>query len=389
MAEPIHEGATPHSGSLSGMSGSSSRGWEIVPSIKHLEHLRLREADSEFWGAFLIEGTVNILVGEASAGKTVFTKRLAKALADGKEFLGLMPPRPLRVLHIDLETPEALQRDHLETIGASENWFFARVDPSQIHAMLGAVAPDYDVIIVDSLQVASPVKDENSNAEANSQITPFVVIARLSKAAIILTHNAGEGNPKEKYKARGASARVDRADQVHNLDDVGPGKRRLKVVKSRFGNLDETIEFAFGEGLNYTLTKPAAGVPSTKQDGLARLVLEAMAKLGEPSTEVSRKEIARGVNIDAQNDTAMKRLDRVLSDLVEDTRLAHMNRGMYALTGGQEQSDKLDKLPDRGKDAEKADGGDAPYSFRLDNTAAEEAEKSMGTTSSGRKAGAR
>ena len=109
--------------------------------------------------------------------------------------------------------------------------------------MLKAVAHHYDVIIVDSIMIASPVNDENSNSEANRQIVPFIKIARKSKAAILLLHNSGEGNPKDKFKSRGATARVDRPDMVMNLDDLGGGKRRLKVVKSRYPNLGQTLEF--------------------------------------------------------------------------------------------------------------------------------------------------
>lgn len=177
--------------------------WRIIPSV---EWLREQQANGhkieEFWGRFLPKGAAILLVGEASAGKTVLLHRLGRALAAGEEFLGLKPPRPLRVLHIDLESPETLRAEIVDTIGPVLGWDFVKIEPSSLHTFLRLKAPLYDVIIVDSLQVAFPVKDENDNAEANRQISPFVEIAHKFGMTIAVTHNAGEGKPQEKYKSR-------------------------------------------------------------------------------------------------------------------------------------------------------------------------------------------
>jgi hypothetical protein len=312
--------------------------WRIIPSTEWLEEQQANDQHvEEFWGRFLPRGAAMLLVGEASAGKTVFLHRLSRALAAGEEFLGLKPPRPLRVLHVDLESPEALRTEIVDTIGPVPSWEFVKIDPSKLHEMLRINGPQYDVIIVDSLQVASPVKDENDNGEANRQMGPFVELAHKFGVTIILAHNAGEGNPKEKFKSRGATARVDRADLGINLDETGPGKRRLKVVKSRYGNLSDTIEFEFAGELDYKLTKPAQQ-PATKEGEMAVRILRAIPGFGPAGTHVERKALADHLGI--RPEAAEQRcFERALAKLVKGGRLESPSHGIYALPKETDKSD--------------------------------------------------
>jgi archaellum biogenesis ATPase FlaH len=270
-----------------------------------------------------------LLVGEASAGKTVFLYRLAEALAHGKEFLGHRPPRPVRVLHLDVESPRSVERTLLATIRPHSNWTILKVQPRHLLRALRTLGRNFDVIIVDSLQVALPVRDENNNAEGSRQMLAFVDVARRSRAAVIVAHNSGEGNPKEKFKARGATARVDRADIVLNLDNAGRRKRRLKVVKSRFGNLEDSLEFAFTpEGFDYRLTK-SLEQPATKLEAMERTILATMRRASS-KTALSRKTLAKLVKIDPRSMTAWRLFDRALKDLVQDQKLHQPQRGKYA-----------------------------------------------------------
>ena len=67
---------------------------------------------------------VTFFVGETSAGKTVFLHNLAHHLATGREFLGMTPPRPLKVLYVDFETPPEVLAEHLTVMGVPEGWDF-------------------------------------------------------------------------------------------------------------------------------------------------------------------------------------------------------------------------------------------------------------------------
>jgi hypothetical protein len=192
------------------------------------------------------------------------------------------------------------------------------------------VATRYDVIIVDPLALAWPVKDENDNAEANRQMTPFVDLAHQFGAAIVLVHNAGEGNVKAKFKARGATARTDRADIVLNLDEAGSTTRRLTVAKSRFGNVNDSIEFQFAGERDYQLTK-AADQPASLKAAMERRVLDAIGQLGgEVKREPGNEE---------------RLFDRALSELARG-RLLKPRTGVYALPAASDgASDNFDNLP--------------------------------------------
>jgi len=88
------------------LGGAKAGGCRIIPSAALLELCRQRVEDhtTEVWGQNLRGGSVTLLIGETSVGKTVFLHRLAFHLAKGEEFLGQGPPRPMRVLYVDFES---------------------------------------------------------------------------------------------------------------------------------------------------------------------------------------------------------------------------------------------------------------------------------------------
>ena len=67
-----------------------------------------------------------LLSGESSAGKTVLSHDIAFDLAEGRRWAGFQPPRPMRVLYVDLETPEFVFQEHVRIIGPSQNLSFIR-----------------------------------------------------------------------------------------------------------------------------------------------------------------------------------------------------------------------------------------------------------------------
>ncbi len=330
---PPDTSLSPALGDVSELSDArSAPAWRIVPSTRYLSELRRNSSSSDYlWGRFLPKASVVMLVGEASAGKTIFLHRLAHTLARGEALLGISAPKPLRILHVDVESPASVERWLLRTIGPEQRWHVAKAEGKRLIRMLKVVGRRYDVIIVDSLQVAWPVNDENSNSEGSRQILEFVKVARKTGAAVIVAHNSGEGNPPAKFKARGATARVDRADVVLNFDELGEGKRRLKVVKSRFGNLNESIEFAFrGADLDYRLLK-SLKQPRTKQQDLERRIIRSLRKAG-PRAVLSRQQIARLSKVTLRSATDSRLFDRALKSLARSLQIHRPVRGKYSVT---------------------------------------------------------
>jgi archaellum biogenesis ATPase FlaH len=294
------------------------------------------------WGGFVLKSSLTLLVGEASAGKSVFLFRLASSLAKGDEFLGISPPHPLKILHVDLESPDHLKEDLLTTIDPVQGWDFVQIDRGSVVDTLKNIKDEFDLIIVDSLQVASPVRDENDNAEANRQITSYVDIARKKNTSIILTHNAGIGNEREIFKARGASARVDRSDVVINFDKISERTRRLKIVKSRHGNLGDSLEFEFAEDLNYRVTRGIIS-PPTKQGKMEQKIILALSEMFPVGSEIVRKELIEKLNID-ESPSEERMFERALKRLVEHGNLVQPRRGIYSLAPSKSSSDTSDSI---------------------------------------------
>jgi hypothetical protein len=294
---------------------------------------------------------VTLVVGETSAGKTVFLHNLSYHLAMGQEFLGFKPHRPLRVLSVDFESNDEIRATHLSTIGYAPGWDFydrtqdlynippERRGPELVQrlAKVFLVRP-YDIVIVDPLVEAYPVEDENSNTDANPQMEAFRRLARLTQAGVILVHNAGlKGTtvfdqPRERNKglSRGASARVDRADITVNFTASSETERKLTVVKTRFGNLGEQMTVRFSDELGYTLAESSAISHTTieKYQADSLRVVQEETRQGRP--EVTRKTIMDQLQI-AEGSPQSQALDRALARNVNLGSLHKKRKGVYAL----------------------------------------------------------
>ena len=193
-----------------------------------------------------------LISGESSAGKTVLAYNLAYHLAEGLEIAGLTPQRPVRVLYFDLENPESVHRSLVDIIGRSDNLAFVRGLPKTLGTDDGRgqflrACHEFrpDVVILDPLTVAWPVDDENDNAKADRQMWGIKQMAMELNCVIIALWNMGEGNVKDKFRARGATARIDRSDLALNYMELTENTRQLKVVKSRYGTVGISLNLRF------------------------------------------------------------------------------------------------------------------------------------------------
>ena len=290
-----------------------------------------------------------MLVGESSAGKTVLGKDMAYHLAEGLDWVGISPSGEQRVIYVDLESPENVFREHAEIIGRSENLVFARSVPAldspagtaEFLSVCRRFSPD--VLFLDSLTEAWPVQDENDNAEASRQMTAIKMIAKSLGCTVVVTWNMGEGNVKERFKARGATARVDRSDLVLNYTGLTDDTRQLKIVKSRYGTLNKVLTLRFAGELGFeAVDAHITSNPSAIAD-LVRMVKDKL-QFGV----MTRKELVATLG----NDDL---LDKVLGRLVKAGEISKPKRGSYELVVSSESPNL------REKDSEETtDGGSAP-----------------------------
>jgi AAA domain len=278
----------------------------IVPSPQLLARVRERigdPRDAQLWGLHVRARAVTMLVGETSAGKTVFLHNLGYHLASGREFLGIAPPRRVRILHLDFESYAEILEEHLAAIGTTDGWDFVDTE-----LMLEAVArgpklvehigkivqaEKYDLVIVDSLLEAYPVQNENDNAEAQIQMLKFRQLARATGAAVVLAHNSGlRGSRKtkrgkqnvatDKFFGRGATTRSDKVDVSINFTAPADAERLLFVSKSRAANFGQSIRVGFSGQYSYQLLEEGgsreAGMIKDLQGRSVALVREQLAR---------------------------------------------------------------------------------------------------------------
>ena len=272
-----------------------------------------------------------LLSGEASAGKTVLSYNIAYHIAEGREFIGRTPTASLSVLYVDLESPDQVHSRMVEAIGRSDNLAFGRDMTGRLYTSEGqkeltdAIEQrDARVVFIDPLSVAWPVRDENDNAEADRQMWRIKEIAVATGTLIIALWNMGEGYVKEKFRARGATARLDRVDLALNYAEVSDTRRKLTIVKSRYGNLKESITVEFTGDFGF---KALAGVdvspPSQTQ------VIEAHIMTLVTERPYSRQELLAALRkMEFTNDNLV---DKALGTLKITGKVTSPKRGVYAL----------------------------------------------------------
>ena len=287
-----------------------------------------------------------LLSGESSAGKTVLSYNLAYHLASGEEFAGLVPRNAFRVLYCDLENPTGVHRTLVDTIGRSENLGFCRrflkdlTSPrgrEEFVALCNGFNPD--VIVLDPLSVAFPVADEDSNSEADYQMWNIKQIAMELHCVVVVLWNMGQGNVKDKFKARGATARVDRSDLGMNYIELNDNTRQLKIVKSRYATINEVLTLRFAGDMGFESLEGSGGITQT---AIAAMSIKVKDELR--SGVMTRQELVATLG----NDDL---LDKALSRLVSAGEIFRPKRGSYELVVSSESPTP------RGKDSEETSDG--------------------------------
>lgn len=171
------------------------------------------DGEQEFVVAGLIpRDGLALLVGRPKSGKSFMLLQLARAVSEGKPFLGKSTQMPRRVLYLALEDGERRIHKRLQAI----SWRPTKVDfvcegfglSDDGIAWLRERSKDVGMIIIDTLNTASQGRfDENDNAEMGDLFRKLGEIAHGSQIPIIISHHAKKGATEDPFDGiRGASA---------------------------------------------------------------------------------------------------------------------------------------------------------------------------------------
>jgi hypothetical protein len=223
-------------------------------------------------------GGVGLLVGEPGAGKTWLAFQLARAVADGSDFLGLATTRG-RAGMVLLETPDwaayarlcaldpgpwtaAISIITAQALGSSS---LDIIDPAT-HASIVAWARDQDLalLVLDPLAYFHAL-DENKTQDAVAIARALKDLALLTGCAILVLHHprksstqAGPGKDSDIDAARGAGALVGAVQTILRLSKKH-GTLCLVCPKSQTGRRADPIFLAQSDSGPLVLTDPPPG----------------------------------------------------------------------------------------------------------------------------------
>lgn len=223
------------------------------------------------------KGRLVLLAGEKSAGKSSLTIQMSDLIGE-------------KILYIDTEA--TLTSDYLEALGADPNKFSHAIPESteQMCNIIRKEIPNYDVIVVDSINNSASIEQLQKNAEertmanranvlsaqlpiivslCNQYNTTLIVLSQVrqnmnkvnmySPDTIIpggesLHHNSSmtiELKPATKKKSKDS-------DELDLYDTITGRMVRMTCTKNKVGKPFRTVELEFTYGLGYTIEADVA-----------------------------------------------------------------------------------------------------------------------------------
>ena len=292
----------------------------IITMYDYQKSLEAEETDPLVPG-LLWPGSITLLVAETSSGKSTLVYRWGYHFSRGEPWLDVGPTRPLKIGYVDLENPASAQVMLSEVMEANvdQPWVTLKgyTSPMEMPTALTALGERCDLIIVDNLQHAFPVNDEQDNARAIDQMQKLMEITDRTGVGILATYNsgkAGDRTPMQRASnpayARGAISRADQSDVVLNLVNEETNTEKLPeeckyilyVAKSRLRNRGEFWRYTYAGDLDYALAEhrqPGSGRGSTNPSTILQLLREHPEGLSTSEiadkTEIHRKTAGRNL----------------------------------------------------------------------------------------------
>ncbi|HLK57242.1 MAG TPA: AAA family ATPase [Chthonomonadaceae bacterium] len=196
--------------------------FDIEAGIMRARDIPQSDPPERYWFG-LYQGGLTLLNGVSGAGKSSLLYGVAIHAAEGKTFLNIPFPRPLRVLYIDPENAGNWKEGQGGICGVKlnriageaqrpDNLYFHDgqginlAQPEQMTAMADwMIEHQIELLILDPLANLFGTENENDNAEAAKQMKLLNDLKRKTGAAIVVCHH--DGRTEGQSGGRGATAR--------------------------------------------------------------------------------------------------------------------------------------------------------------------------------------
>lgn len=221
---------------------------DVQKALESWEAIRGMEITVEWIVDRIIpKGSITLLFGKGGIGKTWLALDMARAIAQGVQYLGLTTVKT-PVVFVDFENPLAVLNTRTQKLGNGEGVYFWRANNPILKAPkldkkdweLYRQLPLGALLIFDTLR-ASQDRDENKSDEM------ALVMGRLKELrdtgfTIILLHHTAKNSDRV---AKGSTAIVDLADHILGLTLVRKIRDGQEIVVDD-DDMEEDLVYRFG-----------------------------------------------------------------------------------------------------------------------------------------------
>lgn len=162
-----------------------------------------------------------------------------------------------------------------------------------------------------------------------AQMSKLKEIAVATDTVIVVLWNMGEAPVRARFRARGATARVDRSDQALNYQEVSETTRRLEIVKSRYGYMGRRITIRFAGDYGFEAVEAADILPPSQTQVIEVHIMNLVSE--RPYSRQELLAALKQVGITNEN-----LVDKALGTLRSTGRVTSPTRGVYALPGSDD-----------------------------------------------------
>jgi hypothetical protein len=257
------------------------------------------EEEAEWlWEGVLPRGGMSLQVAKPKVGKTTTALRLAVAVSRGEDFLGRTTTQ-VPVIYLALEEKRSEVKKCLAALGVTNELLFFHfgLAPKDGIREIDALAAETGagLIVVDTLQKLTRIKDLNDYALVTNTLEPLLAIARNRNCHISLLHHAGKADRTDGDEILGSTALLGAVDTAIFLKKRE--QRRTFSTIQRYGeNIPETVLIL---NPDFSLTTEGTLDEARKRQiwGQIRELLEARTGLNE--AEIVEKANFRKIDISA------------------------------------------------------------------------------------------
>jgi RecA-family ATPase len=311
----------------------------------------------------LPESGMAALYGPSASGKSFLAIDLAMKIAKGDAWFG-NKTKPCPVVFVALEG-EAGLTNRLKAYGP-ENYKGADIQfvtqpldllkPDDVVELIKSIKESYadqGLVIIDTLNRASPTADENSSADIGTVLSMVKQLQTVLGGLVLLVHHTGKDSAKGMRGHSSLFAALDAAIELKRSGD----QREWSVAKSKDGEDGKTHNFELkvvklgqdidGDPITSCTIKPIEGsgvkvkhLSSSQQIGMDSFMAAASSKLGEDRSVHAdihkwRDEFYKRCTAETQGGKRSV-FSRVRNELVNLGKLTVINE-VYRLPNGMHQ----------------------------------------------------